>query len=572
MSQHPQRAMWPYVMVAIVVSIALAVVVWGILAMPQRHAALAQVGGERVIGNMRSLVLSELRFLERELQREAAFVGGIDSLDILELEPRWSSLLDSEPAIRRIRLADEQGGDLSLALGENGMHWSRVLVQNGDHILWHLPTGLSSGHDSLWTRATGGMNDVRTSSWYSRTLEEQREVPVWVLAAPSETDSTGVLFLATVVPSMSGRRGFRLICFEVVSADLLRSLPRSDVQNSYTGLAMTADEVQLLPVRSDEDRDAEALSEGLRRWRSLGYTNTPEFFRVNDRPMMIYIRRTTLNGTHLYLGVLMDITLLKHWTAGEQGLLWSGLVLLIVLIVLLVLIFRNDRASIRQIKKQSQRQRAQERRLAKALGERDVLDREVHHRVKNNLQVVSSLLNIQAQRIEDGPTKQEFLRSKQRIDIMAVVHQRLYGLSDLRRVELSTFFGGLAKNVADMHGPRSRTVSHEIQTHDLDCDPDTAIELGIILCELMANCYEHAFPLVTGGHIDVEVQHLGTDLYRLTVKDNGTGLAKDALERSGRLGFDVVSSLADKLDGTFKHHSNGGTTFDVLFRMQPGPG
>lgn len=256
------------------------------------------------------------------------------------------------------------------------------------------------------------------------------------------------------------------------------------------------------------------------------------------------------------------------WTRPERLLLYGALVVLGALALLQMLILARRQQDIRRIRSLEKRTKGQERRLSKVLGERDVLDRETHHRVKNNLQVVSSLLNLQAQRISEGPSREEFMRSKQRIDLMALVHHRLYGMTDLRGIDLQEFLGGLTGSLATMHRVDGNAVSHRLDTADIKLDPDTAIDVGIIFCELVGNCFQHAFPLVTGGHIDVTVRRVDGDLHRMVVQDNGQGLSGRSVTLNGGLGIEVVEALAEKLDGSLTYHTNGGTTFEVLFRAK----
>lgn len=221
--------------------------------------------------------------------------------------------------------------------------------------------------------------------------------------------------------------------------------------------------------------------------------------------------------------------------------------------------------------KQQRRSETQKKRLAKAIGEREVLNREVHHRVKNNLQVVSSLLNLQAMRLEDGAIKDEFVRGKQRIDSMALVHHKLYALQDLRGIDLQKFFTELVASLQNTYRPDNGTISHEVDASGIKADPDTAIELGIILAELVSNCFKHAFPYSTGGHIEISVRRVQDDLYRLLVKDNGIGMEQGPRTgvNSVQLGLEIVEALAEQLDGSAHLRSAPtGVTFEVLFRMQ----
>ncbi|MBK7297287.1 MAG: sensor histidine kinase [Flavobacteriales bacterium] len=257
--------------------------------------------------------------------------------------------------------------------------------------------------------------------------------------------------------------------------------------------------------------------------------------------------------------------------APERNTLYGMLIALAGLTFLLGWVRVRRGVEISLIRKQEKRTRAQEKRLAKALGERDVLNREVHHRVKNNLQVVSSLLNLQSARLEEGEVKEEFMRGKQRIDTIALVHHKLYELQDLRNVDLQLFFTNLITSLAEMHKPESNAVSYEVATYGLKADQDTAIELGIIACELVSNTYRHAFPYATGGHVDIQITNVEGDLFRLVVKDNGRGLSEDQRQGPGKLGLEIVEAMADQLDGSFHVRTNGGVTFEVLFRMQYKP-
>ncbi|MBK7946429.1 MAG: sensor histidine kinase [Flavobacteriales bacterium] len=209
-----------------------------------------------------------------------------------------------------------------------------------------------------------------------------------------------------------------------------------------------------------------------------------------------------------------------------------------------------------------------EHRLDKAMGERDVLSREVHHRVKNNLQVVSSLLNLQASSLNDNTVREEFLRGKRRIDTIALVHHRLYDHPDMRSIDLRAFLQQLTTSIADLQGGQRRTVSIGVECNGLKADQDTAIELGIIVCELVTNAYQHAFPHATGGHINVAVERVEGDLHRLVVSNNGVAADRATLSGPGKLGLEIVEALSEQLDGSLHVRTEGSPAFEILFRMK----
>ncbi|MBK6943508.1 MAG: hypothetical protein IPH21_02275 [Flavobacteriales bacterium] len=144
-----------------------------------------------------------------------------------------------------------------------------------------------------------------------------------------------------------------------------------------------------------------------------------------------------MNGQTICTGEIIDLSTIRKLMAPERNTLYGMLIALAGLTFLLGWVRVRRGVEISLIRKQEKRTRAQEKRLAKALGERDVLNREVHHRVKNNLQVVSSLLNLQSARLEEGEVKEEFMRGKQLIDTIALVHHKLYELQDLRNVDFN---------------------------------------------------------------------------------------------------------------------------------------
>jgi two-component sensor histidine kinase len=290
-----------------------------------------------------------------------------------------------------------------------------------------------------------------------------------------------------------------------------------------------------------------------------------------DKEFTALLTPYALNGQTLYTGVVLDRSATDAYVQPERLVLRVLFILLGALGLTLGMLWWQRRASIRRIRAQERYSRSQELQLAKAIGEREVLNREVHHRVKNNLQVVSSLLNLQASGLDNGPLRDEFLRGKQRIDSIALVHHKLYGLKDLRRVDLQAFITALTDALATVHQPKSHTVICDVRTNGIRIDQDTAIGLGIILCELVANAYQHAFPYATGGHIDIEIMNVEGDLHRMVMKDNGVGLDPQASSSGSQLGLEIVEAMADQLDGSFHTRSSEGSTFEVLFRVKQLP-
>jgi two-component sensor histidine kinase len=318
-------------------------------------------------------------------------------------------------------------------------------------------------------------------------------------------------------------------------------------------------------TRLDPGPHVQLWDDAVRAYRAR-QSVAPFAFDSEDEKWLGQIVPVHLNGATFHSGLIVDLGEIEQWSGKRNTGLWYILALLVLLRLLLTLIFIQGRSADRQVQRQQRRSSQQARHLARAIEEREVLDREVHHRVKNNLQVVSSLLNLQAQRIADEGARKEFMRGKRRIDSMALVHHKLYRQTDLSAVDLGLFIDDLAKAMAAMFEPDSRSVGHSVDTDGILSDADTSIQLGMILCELLANSFQHAFPSPIGGHIQIKVRKQDDGSYKLTVKDNGRGFAADAVG-SEHLGLEVVEALAQQLDGAYTVTNDGGTMVEVTFRM-----
>ncbi|MCB0773559.1 MAG: ATP-binding protein, partial [Flavobacteriales bacterium] len=145
------------------------------------------------------------------------------------------------------------------------------------------------------------------------------------------------------------------------------------------------------------------------------------------------------------------------------------------------------------------------------------------------------------------------------------VHHKLYRQQDLAAIDLGVFLDDLAKAISAMFEPASRRVSHGVDANGIRCDADTAIQLGMLCCELLANCHQHAFPYATGGHIAITVRQGEGDSLVMEVNDNGQGFDPDA-RGDAALGLEVVEALAGQLDGSVHITQDGGTHARVVFR------
>ncbi|WBF08537.1 sensor histidine kinase [Methanothermobacter thermautotrophicus] len=202
-----------------------------------------------------------------------------------------------------------------------------------------------------------------------------------------------------------------------------------------------------------------------------------------------------------------------------------------------------------------------EENLRRSLNEKEILLREVHHRVKNNLQIISSLLNLQSLGTEGEDVREVLMESQGRIKVMAMIHEHLYRSESLASINFRDYVERLVEDIIISHGTGIMKV---IEVDDIKPDIDTAIPLGLIINELVTNSVKYAFPDGTGT-VTVRIRS-HDDEVSLVVADDGVGLPEDIEpENTDTLGLSLVSILTAQLDGTLTIRRDHGTEFRISF-------
>lgn len=211
-----------------------------------------------------------------------------------------------------------------------------------------------------------------------------------------------------------------------------------------------------------------------------------------------------------------------------------------------------------------------ERKLHAALREKEVLLREVHHRVKNNLQVISSLLNLQAQYVQDEATRAAFASSQSRVQSIAMVHEKLHHSRELSQVKLDEYLKTLVGELLVAHSAAERGITSVVDVDDLNLSVDVAIPCGLIVNELVTNALKHAFRERSSGTVVVRATRVGAPpRIELSVADDGSGLPmRDDARAPATLGLDLVFTFAEQLGAEVKIARNNGTTFVLRFREE----
>lgn len=217
--------------------------------------------------------------------------------------------------------------------------------------------------------------------------------------------------------------------------------------------------------------------------------------------------------------------------------------------------------AVEQLHTELERRTRAEQQIRAALQEKEVLLKEIHHRVKNNMQVMSSLLRLQTHYTDDAQVIEILQESQHRVRSMALVHELIYQSTNLTEIPAVDYVRDLVHNLAESYRSDDQHIEINVQVDDITLDLDTAIPCGLILNELVSNGFKHAFRCRTHGRIQIELRGEGKHLAALVVHDDGVGIqpGTDPMQ-SKSLGMQLVMSLGNQLGGTVEFVRDHGTT------------
>jgi two-component sensor histidine kinase len=206
-----------------------------------------------------------------------------------------------------------------------------------------------------------------------------------------------------------------------------------------------------------------------------------------------------------------------------------------------------------------------------SLREKEVLLKEVHHRVKNNLQVISSLLNLQARYLTDSAAREIFNESQNRVQSIAMVHERLYRSTNLSHIDFGEYTVALVDNLFHSNDAAERGIVRNIELDGARLPIDLAIPCGLIINELITNCLKHAFHGRASGVVSVKLRRCLPHHLELTVEDDGVGLPADLDPRQTQsLGLDLVFTFAEQIDANVEITRGEGSRFRLTFPVEQG--
>lgn len=247
----------------------------------------------------------------------------------------------------------------------------------------------------------------------------------------------------------------------------------------------------------------------------------------------------------------------------RNTLIFCGLVLIIVIAFVSVQL-KKTKAQKHLLEIKNKRIETRNEIINQSLAEKDLLIKEVHHRVKNNLQIISSLLKLQAGKSTNEEIRNSLGEAQDRINSMALLHQLLYRNNQMSSLMFNEYLTNLIEQIS---GSFNKNIRIEYHLIELELDLDTAIPLGLITNELVSNAFKHAFN-GKEGIITIELSKLVKNTYQLKIADNGQGLpANFDLNSVDSLGLDIVCILAEQINAELKIYNADGAKFEIVFKV-----
>ncbi|HZH53397.1 MAG TPA: histidine kinase dimerization/phosphoacceptor domain -containing protein [Microvirga sp.] len=265
------------------------------------------------------------------------------------------------------------------------------------------------------------------------------------------------------------------------------------------------------------------------------------------------------------LTVTASIPVATALAAWISGLIWSAIVTTVVLVALAWLTWFGVRLSYRTEEAQRELQDVNQelaqtnQSLEQALADKIVLLQEIHHRVKNNLQVTSSLLQMQSRRFADPNVKAAFQETQDRLRSIGLIHDTLYRNETGGTVDLSDYLRRLLDELSATYGALARGIAVDLDAEPIAIDLDRAAPLALTVTEAVSNAFKHAFGPGEGGRIQVTARRI-QDRLELTVRDTGRGIG-NIRETDSSLGMKLIRAFAGQLGGQFSFETDGGTVF-----------
>lgn len=251
----------------------------------------------------------------------------------------------------------------------------------------------------------------------------------------------------------------------------------------------------------------------------------------------------------------------------KQRFLFIGLLLMFAIVINLLWNIYQKRKKSKDLKKKNKQIEEQNNTIEKTLIEKEMLLKEIHHRVKNNLQLISGILELQLSKINDDAANEIMKQGQNRIKSMALIHQQLYESEDLGKIDFRKYVTQLTNDITVMVNDPNKDIDIVLDIIDFSLDINTAVPMGLIINELVLNAFKHGFLNIEKGTLTIGLKALEDEYYQLTVSDNGIGFQSDfEFDKADSLGLRLVKGLSRQIGGNCEFKNGNGTTVQIKFR------
>ena len=252
---------------------------------------------------------------------------------------------------------------------------------------------------------------------------------------------------------------------------------------------------------------------------------------------------------------------------NEKTILIIVIVSLLIILLIGAYIIKYNRKKRIEIELMNQSISKKNATIEASLKEKEMLLQEIHHRVKNNLQIISGILSLQNSNITDEKSKLLLAESQDRIQAIALLHKTMYQNDNFNVVDFQTYINELITYIKQTNKNRNKNIVVKQHIEDLNFSIETAIPLSMLINEIVTNCYKHAFINLDSGEILISIQKHNLEKFILSIKDNGIGLPENYNEfHTNNIGFDLINGLSEQIDGKVTIHIEKGTEIIIEFK------
>ncbi|HSD13404.1 MAG TPA: sensor histidine kinase [Flavobacterium sp.] len=299
------------------------------------------------------------------------------------------------------------------------------------------------------------------------------------------------------------------------------------------------------------------------------YTYSEKAFNLSDSINSKKQRLLLAGNEILYQLEEKDNLIVKQQSdinTKEKGILYIVATALGIILITTLLYLNNSRKKQKEIQRKNDEISAKNETIKESLAEKEMLLKEIHHRVKNNLQIITGILELQNFQISDENTKVILKEGQSRIESIALIHKTLYQSDNFSKVPFQDYLSELIQAIQTTYKNKNTKIAIEINANDIELGISTAIPLSLIINEIVTNCYKHAFKDREIGKIKINLTK-ESDIYKLKISDDGVGLPEDFNPKKLKsIGFDLIQGLTRQLEGKLDWRSNNGTNIIITFK------